>query len=108
MGKALLALALAGLVAVGLGMLAERGAQAGAFGQLGSAVEAQKLYTPVVKIRDCQRVALCTGCTPVFRCRSCDYKRSCEAGRCFWGEVCVWGPYVKTLPRGARIIPGPN
>lgn len=107
MGKALIALALAAVVAIGLGMVAKRDAQAGAFGQLGSAVETQPLYTPVLKFKDCQRVALCTGCKPVFRCRSCEYRRTCEAGRCFWGEVCEWGPYVRTLPRGARIIPGP-
>ena len=104
MGKALLALALAGLLALGLGMLAERDAQAGGFGRIGSASEAPKLYTPVLKFKDCQRVALCEGCAPLFRCRSCEYKRTCDGGVCGWGDVCVWGPYVKVLPRGARII----
>jgi hypothetical protein len=102
LGKALIALALAGLVAVS--MLAERGAQAGPFAGVGNAVEAQTLYTPVLKFKDCQRVALCEGCAPVFRCRSCEYKRTCDGGVCGWGDVCVWGPYVKALPRGARII----
>jgi hypothetical protein len=54
--------------------------------------------------RDCQRIAMCTGCRPVFKCRSCSYRRTCAGGICGWGDVCVWGPYVKVLPRGARII----
>jgi hypothetical protein len=54
--------------------------------------------------KDCQRVALCEGCRPVYRCRSCSYQRTCQGGRCGWGDVCVWGPYVRVLPRGARII----
>ena len=54
--------------------------------------------------RDCQRIALCTGCRAVFKCRSCSYRRTCAGGICGWGDVCVWGPYVKMLPRGARII----
>ena len=54
--------------------------------------------------RDCQRIAICTGCRPVYKCRSCSYKRTCAGGVCGWGDVCVWGPYVKVLPRGARII----
>ncbi|MET0347782.1 MAG: hypothetical protein ABW031_04620 [Methyloceanibacter sp.] len=54
--------------------------------------------------KDCQRIARCSGCQPVFRCRSCEYKRTCSGGVCGWGDICVWGPYVKVLPRGARII----
>ena len=54
--------------------------------------------------KDCQRIAMCTGCRPVFRCRSCSYQRTCAGGICGWGDVCVWGPYLKVLPRGARII----
>ena len=54
--------------------------------------------------KDCQRIARCTGCRPVYRCRSCQYQRTCAGGQCSWGDVCVWGPYVKVLPRGARII----
>ena len=54
--------------------------------------------------RDCQRIARCTGCRPVYKCRSCQYQRMCARGQCSWGDVCVWGPYVKVLPRGARII----
>jgi hypothetical protein len=67
-----------------------------------AALPAEKAAALVWK--DCQRVALCTGCTPVYRCRSCTYQRTCAGGRCGWGDVCVWGPYVRVLPRGARII----
>jgi hypothetical protein len=54
--------------------------------------------------KDCQKIARCSGCQPVFRCRSCEYQRTCAGGVCGWGDICVWGPYVKVLPRGARII----
>ena len=105
MGKALMALALAGLLAVSLAALAPGHAGSNiTAGAIGSAFDAQPLYTPVLVFKDCQRVALCPGCAPVYRCRSCEYKRSCEGGRCGWGDVCDWGPYVKVLPRGARII----
>ena len=39
--------------------------------------------------KDCQRIALCSGCRPVFRCRSCEYRRTCAGGVCGWGDVCV-------------------
>jgi hypothetical protein len=67
-----------------------------------AALPAEKASALVWK--DCQRVALCTGCTPVYRCRSCTYQRTCAGGRCGWGDVCVWGPYLRVLPRGARIV----
>jgi hypothetical protein len=54
--------------------------------------------------KECQRIALCSSCRPYFRCRSCEYRRTCSGGLCGWGDVCVWGPYVRVLPRGARII----
>ena len=54
--------------------------------------------------KDCQRISLCEGCRPVYKCRSCQYQRTCAGGVCGWGDVCVWGPYVRVLPRGARII----
>jgi hypothetical protein len=104
MGKALIALALAGFLAACLATLPARDAGAGMPGDIGNAVKGEPLYTPVLKFKDCQRVALCTGCAPVYRCRSCEYKQTCQGRRCFWGDVCVWGPYVKVLPRGARII----
>ena len=85
MRKTLFMLGLAGLMAAGLVTL--------------QADEASALVW-----RDCQRIAMCSGCRPVYKCRSCAYKRSCADGVCGWGDVCVWGPYVKVLPRGARII----
>ena len=85
MRKALFMLGLAGLLAAGL--LTQQADEASA-----------------LVWRDCQRIAMCSGCRPVYKCRSCAYKRSCTAGVCGWGDVCVWGPYVKVLPRGARII----
>jgi hypothetical protein len=54
--------------------------------------------------KDCQKIAMCTGCKPSYRCRSCSYQRTCQGGICGWGDVCVWGPYLRVLPRGARII----
>ncbi len=62
------------------------------------------MATPVKVWRDCQEIALCAGCKTRYKCRSCEYKRTCAGGLCSWGDVCVWGPYLKVLPRGARII----
>jgi hypothetical protein len=55
--------------------------------------------------RDCQEISQCPGCRPVYKCRSCSYQRTCIRGLCQWGDVCVWSPALKYLPRGARIIP---
>lgn len=67
-------------------------------------VRPEPIATPVKVWRDCQEIALCSGCRPVYKCRSCEYKRTCSGGLCSWGDVCVWGAYVKVLPPGARII----
>jgi hypothetical protein len=104
MRKALKRLALAGLVIACLGALSGSDATAGMPGGLGGALPRQPLATPVRVWKDCQAVAMCTGCRPVYHCRSCSYHRSCKYGMCQWGDVCVWGPYVRILPRGARII----
>lgn len=104
MRKALRILASAGLLAACLFALPASEGRAGAPGDIGSALQHQPLVTPVLVWRDCQRIAMCTGCRPVYKCRSCAYKRQCFRGRCQWGDVCVWGPYLKVLPRGARII----
>ncbi|MGB5833805.1 MAG: hypothetical protein WBG92_17700, partial [Thiohalocapsa sp.] len=66
--------------------------------------ETVPIATPVKAFRDCQEIARCTGCKPVYRCRSCTYQRACTRGFCEWRDVCVWGPYVKVLPRDGRII----
>jgi hypothetical protein len=103
MRKALRVLAWAGLVGACLGGLSASGF-AGMSGGLGDAVPLHRPYTPVAVWKDCQAIARCTGCKPVYRCRSCSYQRTCQGGVCGWGDVCVWGPYVKVLPRGARIV----
>jgi hypothetical protein len=95
---------LAALMAACLLALPATELRAGPPGDIGSALQHEPLFTPVLVWRDCQRIALCTGCRPVFKCRSCTYRRTCAGGICGWGDVCVWGPYVKVLPRGARII----
>jgi hypothetical protein len=55
--------------------------------------------------RDCQVISQCPGCATVYKCRSCSYERTCIRGLCQWGDICVWSPALKYLPRGARIIP---
>ena len=104
MRKALLTLGLAGLMAACLFALPATELKAGPPGDIGSALTHETIFTPVLVWRDCQRIALCTGCRAVFKCRSCSYRRTCAGGVCGWGDVCVWGPYLKVLPRGARII----
>jgi hypothetical protein len=101
MRKKLILLALIGLAGVCLGGLAATAAMPGG---LGGAPSHETLVTPVRVWKDCQAVAMCTGCRPVYHCRSCSYQRTCKYGICQWGDVCVWGPYVRVLPRGARII----
>jgi hypothetical protein len=85
MRKILCMLGLAGLLAAGFVAL--------------TAGEASAL-----KWKDCQEIAECTGCRPVYKCRSCSYQRQCIRGLCQWGDVCVWSPALKYLPRGTRII----
>jgi hypothetical protein len=104
MRKAFLMLGLAGLMAACLFALPGSESRAGALADLKDAVQTQPLYTPVLVWKDCQRIARCSGCRPVYKCRSCQYRRTCAGGICGWGDVCVWGPYVRILPRGARII----
>ncbi len=102
MRNARIALVLAGLLALSLGALG----QAGAWSPSGfaGAVPPAPIATPARVFRDCQEIALCTGCKPVYKCRSCEYQRVCTRGVCEWRDVCVWGPYVKVLPPGARIL----
>jgi hypothetical protein len=85
MRKAWILLGLAGLMAAGLSLVSTGAANA-------------------LVWKDCQRIAMCSGCRPVYKCRSCQYQRTCAGGICGWGDICVWGPYVRVLPRGARII----
>ena len=62
------------------------------------------IATPIKAFKDCQEIARCSGCKPVYKCRSCAYQRVCSRGFCEWRDVCVWGPYQKVLPPDARII----
>ena len=104
MRKRLILLSLIGLMAAGLGVLTADSARAWMPGGIGAAPQHQSLVTKVLIWKDCQEIALCTGCRPVYKCRSCTYQRTCKYGMCQWGDICVWGPYLKVLPRGARIL----
>jgi len=107
MRHARIILVLAGLLALGLVALTSIGGPARAVswtGLDGGVASLAPIATPVAVWKDCQEIALCTGCRAVYKCRSCTYKRTCAGGLCSWGDVCVWGPYVRVLPRGARII----
>ena len=92
---------------VGLpGVVAVSEAKAGAVmsGAVTSGVEHQSLVQPVIVWRDCQRIARCYGCRPVFHCRTCTYQRQCpRRGPCQWGDVCVWGPFLPVAPRGVPV-----
>lgn len=83
----------------------EAQAAAAAAGTMAGAVQHHTLVTPVIVWRDCQRIARCSGCRPVYHCRSCSYQRQCPGrGRpCEWSDVCVWGPYLPVAPRGVRV-----
>jgi hypothetical protein len=73
-------------------------------GGLAGAVQHHTLVHPALVWRDCQRIARCTGCRPVYRCRSCSYQRQClRRGPCQWADICVWGPYLPVAPRGVPI-----
>jgi hypothetical protein len=66
-------------------------------------LQQQNLVIPAKVWRDCQRIARCHGCTPVYRCRACSYERQCRYGQCQWSDVCVWGPYIPLAPKGVRV-----
>jgi hypothetical protein len=102
--SARITLALLGLMA--LIALTFGDSRAGAWSPLGfeDAADPAPIATPVKVWRDCQEIALCKGCRPVYKCRSCKYQKKCVRGFCEWRDVCVWSPYMKVLPPGARII----
>ena len=103
MRKTRMTFALVGLLA--LSALFGAGAQVWAWGPAGfEAPPPPPMATPVKAFRECQEIARCSGCRPVYKCRSCTYQRVCSRGRCEWRDVCVWGPARKVLPQGARII----
>jgi hypothetical protein len=96
-------LILASLLMVALGAA---GVQAGPVpsGNAATMFGYQTLAQPVRTWRDCQRMAPCNSCRPVYRCRSCSYQKKCKWGICEWADVCVWGPFLPLAPRGVRII----
>jgi hypothetical protein len=68
------------------------------------ALQHQTLVRPVIVWRDCQRIARCYGCKPVFHCRTCTYQRQCpRRGPCQWGDICTWGPFLPVAPRGVPV-----
>ncbi len=100
-----LALLLAAAFTAGPTRHAEAGAGAAIAGSAGASLQHQTLVKPVIVWRDCQRIARCNGCAPVYRCRYCNYQRTCRNnyGYCGWADVCVWGPYMPRAPRGVPI-----
>ena len=104
MRKVLCLLGVAALLAACLLALPASDSRAGALADLRGVTQQETIYTPVAVWKDCQKIAMCTGCAASYRCRSCSYQRTCAGGICGWGDVCVWGPYLRVLPRGARII----
>jgi hypothetical protein len=106
MRKSLVGLVLALLLTAVLGMSPASDAKAGASmaGSVAGALPHQTLVQPVLVWRDCQRIARCYGCQPVYHCRTCSYQRQCpRRGPCQWADVCVWGPYLPLAPRGVPI-----
>jgi hypothetical protein len=99
-----LVLALLLVALFGAGPVSDAKAGAAISGGAAGAIQHQSLVQPVLVWRDCQRIARCYGCQPVFRCRSCTYQRQCpRRGPCHWADVCVWGPYLPLAPRGVPI-----
>jgi len=99
-----ISLALAGVAALCLVALSAMDGSAGAFSLFGNMPDPAPIATPVKIYKDCQAISFCNGCRTVYKCRSCNYRKVCSHGACEWRDICVWGPYVKVLPRGARII----
>ena len=105
MQKQILALVFACLLGAVLSYLPTGDAKAGlsSVPNVSVTLPHQNLVTPAKVWRDCQRIARCNGCTPVYRCRSCSYQKKCYGRLCEWGDVCVWGPYIPLAPRGVRV-----
>jgi hypothetical protein len=108
MYRSLIGLVLALLVVsmcAGSARHAEASAGVAIAGNAASALPHESLVQPVIVWRDCQRIARCNGCRPVYHCRYCTYQRTCRNnyGYCGWADVCVWGPYLPVAPRGVPI-----
>jgi hypothetical protein len=106
MRKSVVGLVLAFLFAALLGAAPMSDTEAGAAtaGGVAGALQHQTLVQPVIVWRDCQRIARCYGCKPVFHCRTCTYQRQCPGrGPCQWGDICTWGPFLPVAPRGVPV-----
>lgn len=105
MQKLLVAALFACLLGALLSILTAGGAKAGLSSapNISVTLQQQTLVIPAKVWRDCQRIARCHGCAPVYRCRSCSYEKKCYGRLCEWGDVCVWGPYIPLAPKGVRV-----
>ena len=105
MRRSVMGLVLACLLPVSLGGLPTSDTKAGAaMPGVMSGLQHQRLVEPVIVWRDCQRIARCYGCKPVFHCRTCSYQRQCaRRGPCQWGDICTWGPFLPVAPRGVPV-----
>ena len=52
----------------------------------------------------CKAVVRFAGCKPVYRCRVCRKRPICTHGVCIYRTLCGWGPALKSLPKGARLV----
>jgi hypothetical protein len=105
MQRHMLAAVVACLLGAMLSLLPAGGTRAGlsTVPDISSMLESQSLIQPARVWRDCQRIARCHGCAPVYRCRACEYQRQCRYGQCQWSDVCVWGPYIPLAPKGVPV-----
>lgn len=104
MGNFMGRLGLLCLLGIMIGVLSFGGAKLATASGLSPAAPAHSiLHQPARVWRDCQRIARCSGCAPVYHCRSCSYQRQCRNGLCEWGDVCVWGPYLPLAPKGVPV-----
>ncbi|WP_141701143.1 hypothetical protein [Methyloceanibacter methanicus] len=66
--------------------------------------DAMSMVTPVKAAPVCKEVIGCKNCRPVYRCRSCRKWPICIHGVCHYRTLCGWGPTLKSLPKGARVV----
>ena len=88
MRKALSMLGLAGLLAAGLFALPAGEAKA-------------------IVWKDCQRIAMCSGCRPVYKCRSCSYQRNLRRRRLRLGRCLRVGALPQSAAARRPHHPGP-
>lgn len=93
---------LAGLLPGLLGLLLL--AVAAVPGGAARALDAMSLVTPVKATNICKQIVPCKTCRPVYRCRTCRKRPICNHGICHYRMMCGWGPALKSLPKGARLV----